>query len=634
MSHHSIRQETSFVRVLPRLIIFAIGLIAYFLPVSEALGQPSPPQQPTPSASAPDSLSAKQRREVSDLIQAQSSNAIRTLIEAERDHVKEVVDSVNENTKTLVGMMQSLVVIMATIILGAGGYQIFQAVKARQELNTLREKIKEIETKLKMEFKEQAKEARKEFEEQAKEARKEFSDLANSQRHAYLLTGRISDLEEPSIIHPLKRRDRDLIEGYLKQIDDLCQKSKEDPWGLLTQFDCELIANAHHYLATSEDSTLKYTEKQSHEEKAIGYYKKALEWIDRDSLSMPYEPVTLWNCTIKRRLANAYASSGQAAEAVKLYRQLCEAKPHAVWASDWAAAELSWADLLRLSEDFQEARNHYLGAIDAIEKEYNTGSDEPKLTGVPERRYLVESLLGLANTLTALGKYDDAIKYYTQAAKNAEHWQMPIRKWTYSSWGDAQRKAGHYDDCLISYEKELINYPDNIEARYRKGQGHFAAYCYLYSHGDKVGAMRQLENAEQDLRVAITDVKWDNRPPVALAYYAFILKKLGKVPDVEAEEHLEKALESQRKRLDESRSKEGRTTAQVLYDLAVCYAMKGSSSSPEAHKYLKKAIDSIPAAAFWANESHCADFFGLHEGDPQRLDDFLHEVELHSSQPA
>ena len=626
-------------RVLPRLIIFAIGPIAYFLPVSEALGQLSPPPQPTPAASAPDSLSAKQRREVSDLIQAQSSNAIRTLIEAERDHVKEVVDSVNENTKTLVNIIQGLVVIMATIIFGAGGYQIFQAVKARQELNALQEKIKEIETKLEKEFKEEAEEARKKFEEQAKEqakeARKEFSDLANSQRHAYLLTGRISDLEEPSIIHPLKRRDRVLIEGYLNQIKDLRQKSKDDSWELLTQFDCELIANAHHYLATSEDPTLKYTDKQNLEEQAIGYYKRALEWIDRDSLSMPYEPVTLWNCTIKRRLANAYASSGQAAEAVKLYRQLCEAKPHAVWASERAAAELSWADLLRLSEDFEEARNHYVGAIDVIEKEYNTRSDEPKLTGVPERRYLVESLLGLANTLTALGEYyDDAIKYYTQAAKNAEHWQMPIRKWTYSSWGDAQRKAGRYDDCLISYEKELINYPDNIEARYRKGQGHFAAYCYLYSHGDKVGAMRQLENAEQDLRVAITDVKWDNRPPVALAYYAFILKKLGKVPDAEAEEYLEKALESQRKRLDESRSKEGRTTAQVLYDLAVCYAMKGSSSSPEAHKYLKKAIDSIPAAAFWAKESHCADFFGLHEGDSQRLDDFLHEVELHSSQPA
>jgi Tetratricopeptide repeat. len=443
------------------------------------------------------------------------------------------------------------------------------------------------------------------IETKSKDVHDEFAKMLALQKEQYALARKIEDLQEPCIRHNLRHYEWNMINKYLEKFEELKSKVKSD----LPAYDYELAANAQHYEATAakENLTTKQNAqansdpgKHRHdlESLAIENYNKALSLMRPDGCEQSQADCAV--CNITRRLGNAYAGADKYDDALNCYDSVAkEMKKYCAGnCPDSLLLSLSFGHTYKGKEDYLNAAQSFLDARKKILQIYSWHA----ILGdhsVDKRKLYIEANYELANALTALGRYDQAIKYYDFAVRVVEKCSCSW-PWLYQSRGDAYRKRGasiaDFDISLRDYDREKT-ISSKPETHYRKGQAYFGKAAI-----DPQNAMKHWECAREEFEIARS--RGYKSAPLS-AYLANVSRKCGQADNADEMKSAKDAIERFRRAL------KGGERAQGCYELAVCYALIGDCEN--AIRYMNIAISRNYFVCYWENDMKGADFRDLKE---------------------
>jgi tetratricopeptide (TPR) repeat protein len=455
-------------------------------------------------------------------------------------------------------------------------------------------------------------EARKVVENAASESKDRFNKLVEFHRTQWLLAVRVGSLPEPSLRESLTQAQAAAIREHIRVVEDLRKTldSTEDEGPSLSGFDCEMVGDSYHLLATSQ--LMKIDEKRRYEDTATMYYEKALK-------KQEAYPEKL--ADTKRKLANALAGAADAAstpearesllsKAIDRYRELETREDPRVF--------ISLGDALNRRGEFERAADWYKTAAELAKKQSGKGS-----WNWGEARYQT------ANMSTALGSYTDAIEVYEDVLKTSDALasaktsclaDKPFKPdWVNLSLGDAHRKRRcHETDLATAIEKfglERGNLLAKAEIDFRIGQVHLA----LATQDRLEDALGKLEEARGCFREAENG---NCNSILFKAYYGYVLSwcREGKseADRQKANEYRQRAkylLEGAERNQHDRNVTVG--SLQTAYDYAVCVAMQGEPQ--KAIRALEQANQKAMGdskypkgiIATWASACGGLDFVGI-----------------------
>lgn len=516
----------------------------------------------------------------------------------------------SENLRQLETLFGFLLTIVAVFIIGLIAEKIFVIFSSKEQ--TKKEILDDLKNELKKELPQSFKDVIYEkIEQDIKDKNKKidskiiiFSDITKFQQLKYRLLRKVTDIDEPSIRHLRSKFSIEEIKTFLHEVHELSKSihnneniSEELIQILDTTYDDEIAGKAYFYIGGESDD----------------YYKTAIDHFER--VKKRYE------CTknkdihkhddlfiydrayydILRQLGNCHAGLEEYEKALVYYRN--------IWQKD-DATYLSIGDAYQQILDYNNA----------IQSGYNKvieGIDENNF----KTEHQIEAYYQKANSLTGLGKYDDAIKIYEQIKQKNYYEKIAEPIWFYISFGDAYRK------------KSQDIKPDLQDARniYLEGESKFKKYLTNSQKNCINFSMARTYIDEQDFRNAIPffenviykdDDKNDYEgiePGFLEIFWGHSLintytnhndnrhkegcKKIEKGLSILKNNRIDK--KQKNKKIKTFREKE------YHYAMGLAMSAKDRTEKNEPIKILKELIHEFPPVKNWVTAGHSSDFVTL-----------------------
>ena len=232
--------------------------------------------------------------------------------------------------------------------------------------------------------------------------------------------------------------------------------------------DGKQLDQVRNYPVSVDEMTLDFDQKKSQIQGALqqGITPEQLKKIQEQQASQQKEVMTVKTLNEKLAAANASLQAGNYDAAIATLTEATQVDPNRdlLWAKlgdSYALSAPKQTDAAEKTKRYTEAVTDYQKAVDLRQK-----ASDAQTTKTPEAtKDLAAYYNNLAQAESRVGKTDDAVKAYEQAAQLYPTGAAQY----YYNMGAVLTNAGKIDDAIAAFDKAIAADPTKADAYYQKG---------------------------------------------------------------------------------------------------------------------------------------------------------------------